>query len=360
VKLSHFNTLKPVCPLCSRDRSESFPLEIGSAFKEMKDGISEGVLVCTNAGCRCEYPVIDGIPLIVPDIRAYVSGNILPILSRDDLSGETLSLLGDCCGPGSAFDLCRYHLSSYAFDHYGDLDPMEDGKCPSPPGSVLGLLNRGLGLAPGPVPGPVADLGCAVGRTTFELAEVSGDLVLGVDLNFDMLRLGAAVLNRGEVVYPRRSIGLVYDLRRFAARFGGASRVDFWAADATALPFSDNTFEFAASLNLLDCVTSPYDHLKTLARVLRPGARAILSTPYDWSSAATPVQSWLGGHSQRSETRGASEAVLRSLLAGGDHPKAVRELELLAEAEAEEWLVRLHDRGAMRYRAHLAAVRVSK
>jgi len=33
-----------------------------------------------------EYPIIDGLPIIVADLRNYVSQNIIPILSRNDLS----------------------------------------------------------------------------------------------------------------------------------------------------------------------------------------------------------------------------------------------------------------------------------
>lgn len=360
MKFSHFNAFKPICPLCLRDRSEQFSLEINSTFNETEDGITEGILGCTNPACRCEYPIIDGIPIIVPDIRTYISTNILPIVERKDLGGEMLSLLGDCCGPGSAFDICRQHLSSYAFDHYGDLDPIKEESGGPSPGSVLKLLKKGLTLVPGTVAGPVVDLGCSVGRTTFELAETTEDPILGVDLNFDMLRLAASVMNHGEAVYPRRKVGLVYDLRRFTAQFQGSSRVDFWDVDATVLPFPENTFGFASSLNLLDCVTSPYDHLKCLANVLRPEAYAILTTPYDWSVSATPLGAWLGGHSQRGENKGESEVVLKSLLAEGSHPAAIQQLELIDESMVEEWTVRLHDRGTMHYRAHIAAVRKRK
>ena len=86
----------------------------------------------------------------------------------------------------------------------------------------------------------------------------------------------------------------------------------------------------------------------------------ILTTPYDWSVTATPLPAWLGGHSQRGENKGGSEYVLRSLLAQGKHPAAIQELELIAESMEEEWSVRLHDRGVMQYRTHVAAVRKRK
>lgn len=304
-----------------------------------------------------EYPIIDGVPIIVADMRNYVSQNIIPILSRRDLSETTESLLGDCCGPGSAFDSYRQHLSTYTFDHYGDLDPAEPKDSPVLPGSVLELLKRGFSHIDERVNGPAIDLGCAVGRTSFELAKSVDDLILGVDLNFAMLKTAAAILHQGRVTYPRRRVGMVFDKREFAAPLESASKVDFWACDGTSLPFADESFSLAASLNVVDCVQSPYDHLKEVGRILKPNGGAIVSAPYDWNVNATPVEAWLGGHSQRSETQGASEITLRSLLAGGEHPYAIQELELVSESEAVPWNLRLHDRSFMNYLVHLLVMR---
>ena len=304
-----------------------------------------------------EYPIIDGVPIIVPDLRNYVSQNIIPILSRGDLSDTTESLLGDCCGPGSALDSYRQHLSTYTFDHYGDLDPAEPKDSPVLPGSVLELLKRGFSHIDERVEGPAIDLGCAVGRTSFELAKSVDDLILGVDLNFAMLRTAAAILHQGRVTYPRRRVGIVFDKREFPVVLEGSSKVDFWACDATSLPFADESFSLAASLNVIDCVQSPYDHLKELGRILKSKGGALVSAPYDWNVNATPVEAWLGGHSQRSESQGASEVMLRSLLAGGEHPYAIQELELVSESEAVPWTLRLHDRSFMNYQVHLLVVR---
>jgi SAM-dependent methyltransferase len=280
---------------------------------------------------------------------------LLALGGRSDLGEELESLLGDCCGPGSAYDTQRQHLSTYAHAHYADLDPAE-----APPrlaSSAVELLRRGL-TAAGPVAsGPVIDLGCAVGRTSLELAQALAVPVLGVDLSFAMLRVGAALLAGRGVRYPRRRGGLVYERRCFAADFSRAGEVDFWACDAGCLPLADGALALAVSLNVIDCLASPHQHLRELARVLRPGGQALVATPYDWNAAATPVEAWLGGHSQRGASGGSSEVVLRSLLAGGGHPSAVAELSLLAEIPELEWRLRLHDRSAMTYLVHLLVLR---
>lgn len=348
----HFEALRPVCPVCRSGRSEEIPLVLAVILREEDGHVLEGTLRCASPSCLREYPILDGVPLVLANLRGYVAASIDQIQAREDLAAETESLLGDCCGPGSAFDTTRQHLSTYAWDHYGDLDPQEV-PADSFPGSVARVLERGLELA-GEVPdGPVLDIGCAVGRTAFELAARTGRLVLGTDLSFAMLRLASRALREGRVRYPLRRVGLVYDRRDFPVSFPASENVDFWACDALALPFAAGTFGLIAALNVLDCVQSPHDLLASLPRLLTDQGRAILSTPYDWSPAATPVEAWLGGHSQRGDTAGASEPVLRALLTPGAHPASIEGLSILAEEPSLSWRVRMHERAAMEYRVDL-------
>jgi SAM-dependent methyltransferase len=202
----------------------------------------------------------------------------------------------------------------------------------------------------------VIDIGCSVGRTSFEHAARSSGLVLGIDLSIPMLRLASCALRHGVVRYPRRRVGIVYDEREFPVRFEGADRVDFWACDVLALPFAAGTFAHATALNVLDCVASPLDMLIALKDVLRAGGTALLSTPYDWSAAATSPAAWIGGHSQRGPHAGASEPLLESLLSGGSHPSAVQSLRRIASIEHFPWHARLHDRSSVTYDVHVVGL----
>lgn len=336
----HFKTLRPVCPVC-RPSAGEFPLQLTSVAREDADHIVEGVLGCSNAACQREFPIIDGIPIIVPTIRSYVRDQLSAIHGRDDLGAVSESILGDCAGPGSPHDALRQHVSSYVWDHYGEFDPSESAE--PRPGGIVRLLEYSFAALK--LPTPVIDIGCGPGRTTFELAARSGGLVLGVDLHFAMLRVAARALRTGAVRYARRSVGLVYERREFAVPFAAAENVDFWACDALALPFAEGQWPLAVCLNVLDCVAGPAELLAELRRIVRPEGHAVLACPYDWSTGATPVEGWLGGHSQRGPQRGASEPVLRQLLAHGGW-------EIAAERDGFDWRVRLHDRAAMHYRVH--------
>src|SRR5207244_12923800 len=126
--------------------------------------------------------------------------------------------------------------------------------------------------------------------------------------------------------------------------------VDFWCCDATTLPFAPATFAFAQSINVIDCLAAPRDALAEMARVLRPGAAALIATPYDWSPPATPVEQWLGGHSQRGPHRGAPEPALRRLLEEVG-------LAIVSEEPSRPWRVRLHERSTVEYAVHTVVAR---
>jgi SAM-dependent methyltransferase/uncharacterized protein YbaR (Trm112 family) len=332
VRRAHFDALRPVCPVC-----HAAPVAIASAIREDGDGIVEGILTCTNRDCLREYPVIDGIPVLVGAIRAWAAANPLQFLLRDDLSPEVESLIGDLLGPGSAFDTTRQYAGIYAADHYGE-------------GAAQRLLDRALGLSGDDVPdGPLIDVACAVGGTTFHLASRFGRMTLGIDLNFAMLRVAMQALRERRVRFAQRRVGIVYDRREIEVAAPSRELADFWCCDAAALPFADGTFAVAASLNAIDCVTSPRLAIEEIARMLDSRGVALIATPYDWSAGATAIESWLGGHSQRGEHRGASEPVLHDLLA--------RHFEIIAEEARVPWRVRLHDRSAVEYALHLLAAR---
>ncbi len=346
--------------MCARDRGQTPALLLAGDARTEGDDVLAGTLVCAEPACRAEYPVIDGIPIILATLRQHLGERAVELLMRDDLDPRALSLLGDAMGPDSWFDVVRQGVSTYAWDGYADLDPGEAaGPDPAPrPGAARRCLQALLGLARPFDPSAahlVLDLGCAAGRTSFDCAAAAPDgLVLGIDSNLALLRLARRAATRGEVAYGRRRIGLVYDERRFAAALPGRERVDFWACDAAALPFAPGRAGLVAALNLLDCVPDPAGFLHAAGGMLAPGGALLLATPFDWASRATPAEHWIGGHSQRGEGAGAAEPLLRSLLTDGAHARSVAGLTVVGAGNVA-WHTRLHDRSAVLYQSCMMA-----
>lgn len=357
MRLSHFETLKPICPRCKSERQINAPLNLASIAKQFENNILEGNLVCSNNQCHTEYPIVDGIPIIVGTIRKYINDNFYHITQRNDFSMLSESLLGDYSGPGSEFNSIRHYLSSYAWDHYGDQAPDQEftSQQNGPvPGSVIRCLQSGLNLFESMPAAPALDVGCAVGRSTFEVAQRCEGLTLGIDLNFSLLRVAQKVLHEGRISFPLKRTGIVYERHEYDVTMPQANKVDFWACDAIALPFADETFHFMSALNVLDTVTSPAGLLISLSNGLKNTGKLLLSTPYDWSPPV-PIHNWFGGHAQRAPHQGSSETVLRSHLAENSQTAPNLELKMVAEIEHHPWSVRVHDRRTAQYDAHIIA-----
>jgi SAM-dependent methyltransferase len=125
------------------------------------------------------------------------------------------------------------------------------------------------------------------------------------------------------------------------------NNASFWIADALAPPLAPGCAGLVVALNLLDCVSDPAALLRAAAALLRPGGHLLLCTPFDWSTAATPVGAWIGA---RSGERAAPDV--------GVWAEAVSGLATSRRASrARTWEVRVHARATMHYRAELLVLK---
>lgn len=333
MRLGHFHTLKPICPACGA-RGEVRPLTLVDP-RMRQDDVESGLLACPSPDCRAAYPILQGAPILVADLSSWLTSNLHLVLQGDVDHAGVDALLARALGPDTAFAMIRQQAASYGYDHYGDLDPASCREDVAP-GGVRQLAAQLLDLLP-TARGPALDLGCAAGRTSFDLADRTGDRVIGIDLNWPLLKIGRGVIDHGHVRYPHRHMGNRYEPRLFPAPLDPHGRVDFWVADALNLPFAAGTFGLAAALNLLDCVTSPGGVVQEANRVLAPGGQMILATPFDWAPHATPSSAWQ------------EEGDLPALVASAFSP-APCPLQPAAPPQEIAWRVRLHERSHMHYR----------
>jgi ubiquinone/menaquinone biosynthesis C-methylase UbiE/uncharacterized protein YbaR (Trm112 family) len=356
MRLSHFETLKPVCPQCRVKHQQFNPLAISSISQQQDDIIIEGYLSCTNSQCNGEYPIIDGVPIIHNDVKQYINDNFYSITKRDDLTPVTESILGDAAGPSTEFNTIRHYMSLYGWTHYADKAPAGTftSEKKNTAGNIAECLNAGLSLFDKKPQTPILDIGCAVGRSTFELAEKHAGLALGIDLNFSLLRAAQKVLREGVIRFPLKRIGVVYDQYEYEVSFNNMENADFWACNALALPFRNETFQFTSAFNVLDAVTMPRQLLISMSDVLQTGGQALLATPFDWIPS-TPIDRWIGGHAQRGTHNGAAEPLLRELLSADKKPHIKNSLKLVGEIEDQAWNMRIHSRHTACYETHIVA-----
>jgi len=138
------------------------------------------------------------------------------------------------------------------------------------------------------------DLGCAVGRASFELAKRVPQVV-GIDYSRSFVRAATKlqrlgkhpfrILEEGKITKPC-TVRLPPDIDR--------TRVRFFTGDALRLPKDLGTFDLVLAANLIDRLSNPLQFLtQILPGLVNPGGRVLLTSPYTWSTDFTPEDKWL-------------------------------------------------------------------
>ncbi|MBT5705927.1 MAG: putative 4-mercaptohistidine N1-methyltransferase [Verrucomicrobia bacterium] len=141
------------------------------------------------------------------------------------------------------------------------------------------------------------DLGCAVGRSTFELARFCGE-VIGIDYSERFVASGDRLRESGELAYSFVDHGeLTRDAVARIPKEIDRSRVRFEQGDAMFLREGLGVFDVILMANLIDRLVDPSKCLSSLAELVRAGGYVILTSPYTWLEEYTPKDHWIGGKS---------------------------------------------------------------
>jgi putative 4-mercaptohistidine N1-methyltranferase len=238
--------------------------------------------------------------------------------------------------------------SEYLLFHYGS-----PGLRPPPGCSKAAALDfparcvsQCLDLGLLPARARALDLGCAVGRSAFELARHCAE-VLAFDFSKKFIDIANRLRRRGSLRFNSFEEGELTKARRAVVPPDlDRRRVKFAAGDATNLPPDLGRFDVILMANLIDRVATPQKCLEQLPDLLRPGGQLIITSPYTWLTSYTPRQHWLGGWTRRGRPIKTFDALRRilspdfKLLRRLDLPFLLREHARkyqLGIAEASTW-----------------------
>jgi len=148
------------------------------------------------------------------------------------------------------------------------------------------------------------DIGCAIGRSTFELAR-EFDEVVGVDFSARFIQEADVLKQDGVLRYAVPTEGELTALHEVTlAQFGlekTKSKVSFWQADACNLKALYTGFDLIFAGNLIDRLYDPQKFLESLSGRLNEEGILILTSPYTWQEESTPKEKWIGGYKRDGE-----------------------------------------------------------
>lgn len=143
--------------------------------------------------------------------------------------------------------------------------------------------------------GRALDLGCAVGRSSFEISKVAKE-VIGIDFSQSFVDVAAAV-GRGENPAYQRYAEMHHG-EELVARLPSSSlpeRVFFEQGDAMNLREDLGSFDLVHAANLLCRLPEPTRFLDRLPGLVNPGGTFVITTPATWMDAYTPVENFPPG-----------------------------------------------------------------
>lgn len=139
------------------------------------------------------------------------------------------------------------------------------------------------------------DLGCAVGRSTLEMARNCRD-VLGIDFSHGFIRAAKSLLTGAPLGYDRfEEAALTTRLEATLPAGIDVSRVSFQQGDAMDLPVNLGAFDRVHAANLLCRLPEPTRLLVRLASLVKSGGELVLATPCTWLEEYTPQENWPAG-----------------------------------------------------------------
>lgn len=229
----------------------------------------------------------------------------------------------------------------YLLFHYGR--PEEMLPYPCGPADALNFparaVNECLDTTVLPPGARALDVGCAVGRTSFELARAGCAEVIGVDFSENFIRAADTLRDVGRLPYRRADegqlfTGLVAEVPPDTDR----RRVRFAVGDACALDVPAlGGFDAVVGLNLLCRLPAPRRFLSALPTLVKAGGQLLLATPCSWLPEYTAREHWLGGFTEENGQPVRTLDTLRTILAPDFELLRTRDLPFLIREHARKF-----------------------
>ena len=251
-----------ICPECLDKDKNKEVLLTADIQRETDDEIIEGRLNCPD--CGSQYDINEGVAVVVPE--------------------KTLPITRNMAGYGS-FSM----RSSYLWSHYSEFFNGPDATD----------AYKKWAAAFNPRKGRALDIGCAVGRLTFEMTKTH-DRAIGIDTSLSFIRAARNIMTRKRLEFDLIIEGEITDRRSSILDPGFKyENAEFIVADAMALPFRSDCFATASSVNILEKVPDPSLHFSEVNRVMdRSNARFLFSDPFSWDETVSSPNLWLGGRNE--------------------------------------------------------------
>ena len=168
----------------------------------------------------------------------------------------------------------------------------------------VALAELGIGAMGDQAKGRALDIGCAVGRSSFELAK-QFDHVTAIDFSARLINIGVQLQQQGVIRYSIVDEGeLALYKERHLIDFTdevSAKKVEFMQGDACNLKPIYQGYDLVLAANLIDRLYQPSLFLTTIQERMNSGGILMITSPYTWLEEHTNKDEWVGGRKVNGE-----------------------------------------------------------
>jgi 5-histidylcysteine sulfoxide synthase/putative 4-mercaptohistidine N1-methyltranferase len=148
------------------------------------------------------------------------------------------------------------------------------------------------------------DIGCAVGRSSFELAK-RFQHVDALDFSTRFIVNAQSLAEHGKVRYLITDEGELSTLKQISLKELGlaetADYVNFIQGDASNLKPIYQNYDLIFAGNLIDRLYEPAAFLNSIHERINSGGLLVLTSPYTWLEEFTKKENWIGGYKVNGE-----------------------------------------------------------
>ena len=186
-------------------------------------------------------------------------------------------------------------LEEYLLFHYAngqEIFPENGPLCPAGMREAMGFCQRTVGHFSREPACRGLDLGCAVGASTFAMAQHC-EQVIGIDFSQSFIDAALALQQGKTLPYRRHEEAHVFT--ELTAAVGDRSirdRCSYEQGDAMKLRDDLGIFDRVHAANLLCRLPRPLALLERLPDLVRVGGELVIATPCTWLEEFTPPDQW--------------------------------------------------------------------
>jgi|TARA_B110001454_G_C12620738_1_gene392746 putative 4-mercaptohistidine N1-methyltranferase len=219
-------------------------------------------------------------------------------------------------------------LDQYLLFHYGAPEEILPYGCG--PVSALDFPRRSVveNIDPTVSRSRALDLGCAVGRSSFELSAFCSEVV-GIDSSEQFIAAAEHLRKGQELAYQRLEEGAIFtELVACRPEYSNPERIRFETGDALNLDENLGDFDVLHAANLLCRLPEPEQFLTALQYLVAVNGLLILTTPCTWLGEFTRPGNW---------PVGATQEWLNDRLSGSFNLLNIKDMPLLIREHARKY-----------------------